>query len=45
MIIYRVETETGEGPYAEKDLGYRCGAVHSAPTAYEDHPLSIEWKI
>lgn len=43
MIIYRVETENGRGPYAGSRLGYRCGSVHSAPSPFEDCELKPEW--
>jgi hypothetical protein len=43
MIIYRVETESGKGPYAGVEIGYRCGSVHSAPSPYEDCELRPEW--
>jgi hypothetical protein len=43
MIIYRVETESGGGPYAYTDIGYKCGAIHSAPTAWNDGELRSDW--
>lgn len=44
MIIYRVETESGKGPYNGRGLGYKCGSVHSAPSPYEDCELRPEWR-
>jgi hypothetical protein len=44
MIIYRVETESGRGPYVDLDgLGYNCGSVHHAPNPWEDCDLKPEW--
>jgi hypothetical protein len=43
MIIYRVETESGAGPYANSSIGYDCGSVHHAPSPYGDSELRPEW--
>lgn len=43
MIIYRVETDRGEGPYANNDVGYACGSIHHAPTAWDDPGLGEVW--
>lgn len=43
MIIYRVEKESGAGPYVYTDIGYRCGSVHSAPSAWNDGELREDW--
>lgn len=43
VVIYRVETESGQGPYANADIGYKCGSVHSAPAPWEDYQLAPEW--
>jgi hypothetical protein len=43
MIIYRVETEGGAGPYVDTELGYDCGSIHHAPSPYEDEELRRHW--
>jgi hypothetical protein len=43
MIIYRVETESGNGPYAGAEIGYSCGSVHHAPSPYGDCELRPDW--